>query len=420
MHEDLFRREVLEARRERWLGSVQLSNPRMAWPMTALAVAALLTLAGFLAFGRYTRSERVVGQLVPADGLLSVAAPVSGVVARIRVKEGQAVARDQPLLEISSDLDSPALRAGGVGKTVGLALTQQRERLLAERADVDRDETRETQALHTRIASLEAQQRLAADQLDLRRQQAAQARDLLKQVAPLRGDKLLSDLQWRQYESAAAEAQARVRDTQRERLDAQRQSDEARLALEQLPARVAERRNRLERELAGIAQDDARNEGQRRVAMRAPRAGRVAGLGFEEGQAVTQGQRLLSLIPERSPLRAELWVPSRAIGFLAPGGRVAIRYHAFPHQTFGRHDGRIVEIARSTLSPDEVRARTGLRVDAPAYRVLVELDRQDVATASGNRPLLTHMGLDADLLLERRRLYEFVASPLRVAGKDAR
>ena|SRR5687768_189993 len=148
MHEDLFRREMLDARKQRWLGSIRLPVSRMGWPMAALALAALIALLALLGFGRYTRSESASGQLIPRGGLLNVSAPADGRIARSHVVEGQTVARGQTLLEISAELDSPALGAG-VGQAVGAELALQRERLLAERDAIERE--RDTDSLRQRI-----------------------------------------------------------------------------------------------------------------------------------------------------------------------------------------------------------------------------------------------------------------------------
>ncbi|MGH8080046.1 MAG: HlyD family secretion protein [Lysobacter sp.] len=414
MREDLFRREMLDARKQRWLGSIRLPVSRMGWPMAALALAALTAVGALLGFGRYTRSEPASGLLLPQGGLLALSAPAAGSVLRSHVREGQPVARGQILLEISAELDSPALR-GGVGQAVGAELAVQRERLNADRDALERGREREAALLRQRIAAARERIALTDAQSTLRREQAAQAQHLAAQVRPLRDDRLLSDVQWQQYETTRIEAQTRVQDAQRERLDAARELADAQSALQQLPQHLAEQRNRIERELAGIAQDDARNEGRRRIAVRAPRAGHVSGLAGVEGQSVAAGQRLLSLLPERAPMQAELWVSDRAIGQIAAGTPVALRYAGFPYQTYGLQRGRVIEIARGALSPEEIRARTGLTVAAPCWRVLVALDRQSL----GGRPLQAQMRVEAELQLQRRRLYEYVLAPLQPASAQA-
>lgn len=408
MGEGLFREQALDARRQRWLGRIRLPVSRMGTAMAALAAFALLAVAALLVFGRYTRSEPAYGQLQPRGGVLALSAPAAGSLLRSHVREGETVRRGQILLEISPELDSPALR-GGVGAAVNAELAAQRERLLADRAALAGGNAREAAQLRERIGAAERRIELAQAQLALREQQAAQARALAGRVQPLRGDKLLSDVQWQQYETARIEAEARVQDARRERLDGERELADARAALAAQPQRANELRHRIERELAGIAQDDARNEGRRRIAVRAPADGRVVAVAGVQGQSIATGQRLLSLAPMRAPMQAELWVSDRAVGLIAPGTPVAMRYAGFPYQHFGVQRGRVVEVARGALSAEEIRARTGLPAAAPAWRVLVELQRQHI----GERELSAQMRVDAELQLEQRRLYEYLFAPLR-------
>ena len=53
------------------------------------------------------------------------------------------------------------------------------------------------------------------------------------------------------------------------------------------------------------------------------------------GQAVDPAKPLMTLTPRGGALRAELYVPSRAIGFVKTGQRVRLLYDAFPYQKFG-------------------------------------------------------------------------------------
>ena len=96
----LFRHEVVQARRARWLGAVVLDHPPgAAWGMALCALAAALVLAT-LANGEYTRRTPVAGQLVPSLGTAVVVAPVAGVVAALHVEEDEAVPAGAELLAI--------------------------------------------------------------------------------------------------------------------------------------------------------------------------------------------------------------------------------------------------------------------------------------------------------------------------------
>jgi len=408
----LFREQALDARRQRWLGRIRLPVSRMGTAMAAMAAFASLALAALLWFGHYTRSEPAYGQLQPRGGVLALSAPAAGTLLRSPVNEGDSVRRGQILLEISPELDSPALR-GGVGAAVSAELSAQRARLLADRSALDEGNAHRSEQWRERIDAAQRRIGLALAQLALREQQAAQARTLSTRVRPLRSDRLLSEVQWQQYETARIEAEARVQDARRERLDVERELADARAALVEQPRDDERQRHRIERELADIAQDDARNEGRRRIAVRAPRDGRAIAVAAVQGQSVAAGQRLLSLMPLHAQMQAELWVSDRVVGLIAPGTPVAMRYAGFPYQRYGVQRGKVVAIARGALAAEEIRARTGLAADAPAWRVLVALERQQV----GARPLRAQMRVDAELQLERRRLYEYLLAPLR-SGRD--
>jgi membrane fusion protein len=121
-------------------------------------------------------------------------------------------------------------------------------------------------------------------------------------------------------------------------------------------------------------------------------------------------------------LQAELWLPTRAAGFLETGNRVVLRYPAFPYQKFGRHSGRVVEISRSATAPSELTSLLGRPVNEPFYRVLVQLDAQKVNAYGRAEALKPGMTVNADILLERRRLIEWLLEPIysvRRSGAEA-
>ena len=131
------------------------------------------------------------------------------------------------------------------------------------------------------------------------------------------------------------------------------------------------------------------------------------------GQAVQAGQPLMSVLPTDSPLQAELLVPSRAIGFIAPGDAVLLRYQAYPYQKFGHQRGKVSRISRSALSSGELGALVGKAGQGePFYRITVKLARQAITAYGKPEALKPGMLLEADVLGEKRRLIEWVFEPL--------
>lgn len=151
------------------------------------------------------------------------------------------------------------------------------------------------------------------------------------------------------------------------------------------------------------------------ILVRAPLAGVVSGIAARSGQTLVAGQVLTNETPAGSPLEAELYVSARAAAFAQPGMPVQIRYRAYPFQKFGQFQGTVSEVSRSPLA-DGPGTEAARNAGEAQYRVRVALVRQDVPLADGTRPLMAGMALDASLLLETRKLYEWALEPLRGAG----
>ncbi|WP_174236080.1 HlyD family efflux transporter periplasmic adaptor subunit [Rhodanobacter sp. L36] len=413
MSKPLFRQEVVDARRGDWLGSIVVVAPLSRWLSTALALALSTAILLFLIFGEYTRRESVAGQLVPSAGLLTVTASNAGTVTQLQVRDGQTVRRGDPLVEISSEQNSASL--GDTHALVSRQLDDQRLRLLADLQTQQQISAQQGAALREKVTSLQAQTAQIDQQIAIQQTQVASAKDLLRRIQPLAAKGYVSAFQIQQQQTAWLDAQAQYKTLMRQQLDLHQQTDAATQQLAQLPLDASTQGNDTERKLADISQSQAQNEMQRAVVLRAPRDGVISSLLLKPGQMVTAGQSLLSLLPAGSVLQAQLLVPSRAVGFIEPGSRVVLRYQAFPYQKFGQHFGRVAEVSRSALTSAEVTVLTGSSPDqnqGPLYRVQVTLDSQAILAYGKAEGLRPGMALDADVLMERRRLIEWVFEPL--------
>ncbi|XHH29478.1 hypothetical protein WIW49_00670 [Xanthomonas euroxanthea] len=94
------------------------------------------------------------------------------------------------------------------------------------------------------------------------------------------------------------------------------------------------------------------------------------------------------------------------------GDRVLLRYQAFPYQKFGRHAGRVVEVSRSAVTSKELSSLLGQQIEEARYRVIVELETQHIVANGRNELLRPGMVLDADILLEKRKLIEWMFEPV--------
>lgn len=410
--EKLFRDEVLRARRDEWLGNIIVAAPLSHWMQALLATTAACAIILLFTLGHYTRRESVSGQLVPVTGLITLTSINGGSITRVWVHDGQTVKQGDPLVEISGAQNSAAL--GDTAAFVAHSIAGQRARLQSDLSVQAEVTTQQAHLLRDKIESLSSQIAQASSQLQIERAQQAGQQDLLERIQPLAAKGYVSALQIQQQKSAVLDAAARVKTLTRDWLALQQQLATAQQQLAQLPLDTATRRNDVERQLAVLGQTEAQNELQRATLLHAPCAGIISAMLSKPGQTVSPAQAIVSLLPEGSVLQAQLLVPSRAIGFIEQGSRVVLRYQAFPYQKFGQQYGRVADISRSALSPSEVEALVGQKSagSESLYRVLVALDSQSVLAYGKAEALKPGMAVDADVLMERRRLIEWVFEPL--------
>ena len=156
--------------------------------------------------------------------------------------------------------------------------------------------------------------------------------------------------------------------------------------------------------------------------IRAPVDGVLSAVTAQPGQMVAAGTALATVLPANASLQAHLYAPSSALGFVRADQAVQLRYPAYPYQKFGLQHGRVLEVARTPLAPAEVaalgNAARGDTAGEPLYRITVALDQQSVQAYGQAQALSPGMAVDADVLLDRRRLIEWLFEPvLGLAGR---
>jgi membrane fusion protein len=419
MTQDLFRKEVLEARRTSWLGAISLSQPMRAWVLTTAAVVVATTVILFLLLGTYTRRSRVVGQLVPARGLATVLAPATGVMEQVAVAEGDRVKAGEVLAVVR--VPRATVAGGNTLAAMEAHLERRHDGLVQGQAAQSRLLSVQALGLRAQLASARSELAQIEAEVATRQEQVRLARDSLARLRQLQQQKYVSDVQAKQQESVGLEQTSEAQVLQRQAITARRTIAQLQQAILELPAQQQNTDASYQRELAVLDQERLEAEASGELAVTAPVTGIIATQISKPGQAVQAGQPVLSVLPGNGRLDAELLVPSRAIGFIEPGDRVLLRYQAYPYQKFGHHSGRVARISRSALTAGELGALIGnMQSTEPYYRVVVELQRQAVTAYGRSEPLKPGMVLDADILGEQRGLIEWVLEPLySLKGKVA-
>lgn len=414
MEQSLFRQEALDAANRGSLGTVALYCPPYRWLVISVVIVITAATALFFILGSYTKYESSTGELLPKNGMLIVPPPVSATVIDIPVKEGQHVEKGDVVMVMSSEVST---QLGQTRQVIAENLVAQRQRLQQDLLNLSKLHQVEMEGLRATVDSLRRQQAQLKLQLSHRNRQVALARLQRDKLKAMQSQGYASNRQLEEQESLLLDNQARYQEYQRQLLDITQKIVQAQQQLNEKPLDNEKKRNDIERQLADNRQSMAENEARRAIELRAPKSGYVGMIMVKTGQMVNAGQSAIAILPSDSELVARIMVNTHSIGFIQAGQRVVLRYKAFPYQKFGQQYGKVIEVSRTALSPQEVTTLTGKNnVQEQQYRVLVALDKQTIKAYSQEEPLKPGMALDADFIVDRRHLYEWVLEPLFALG----
>ena len=406
----LFRSAAMAARRPKAAGEIILAAPISFAALAGFAFALASAIVAFFVWGTYTQHSTLRGQLVPDLGVIEARAPQYGIIIDKRVFEGRFVERGEVLYVISSERLSSAL--GATHELIGRQLAMRRRSLQAQIEETRLLERADRESLQERIAALETElgrlHAMVTDQSD----RAALAEEAAARYARMHAQGFVSTEQLVVKREQQLDQRARLGGLERERAQLARQLTDLENQLSSLPLEYRTRVAELERAVAGVDLEATENEARRQVHVVAPARGTATAVTGDVGQVVESGQALVSILPEGATLRAQLFAPSRAVGFVDVGDNVLLRYHAYPYQKFGHYAGRVAAVSRAARAPAQPSGGNGGAGGEPVYDVVVDLSSQAVNVYGVPRALRAGMAVEADVKLETRRLYEWVLEPL--------
>ncbi len=423
-------------------------DPARAWsvcrPML-IGLLAMLVLVG--GFGGWAMTSQLAGAVVTSGRIevdrnrQAIQHPEGGVVADLRIAEGDRVAAGDVLLrlapgQLARDQAVAAARLfelrvrrarleaerdGAPAITFPAALTQiaatdaeladlmqGQETLFAARRDTAEREIEQLRGRITQIgaqiAALNAQDAALAEQLalveaDLTRQAALLDRGLIQSDPVLRLQRDAAQLRGSLGELAARKAEAAERVIETELAILQRSTTRREGAIAELrEIRVAE--EELRQRLADL---------DRRIAdldLRAPVAGRIIGLQVFGPQSVLRaGDPVAFLVPEGRPLVITTEVPVIHIDQVFVGQAVSLRFPGFDLRNMPDLMGTVTQVSADAF----VDERSGTSF----YRAEVALDAGEIDRLAP-RVLLPGMPVDAFIRTQDRTPLTYLLEPFSI------
>jgi membrane fusion protein len=405
----LFRQEAIDAAANTGFGKAVAMYPV---PWRAMSIVLLILVILFVALlvnGNYSRKETVTGIVRTVGGEVRVAASAPGVVTTLNVAEGQKVRAGETILTVTTartGVDGRPFDAVALD-SIESEITNLESRLGA----LDAAEAIQQRGRISRLGALRSERSSAVAVENAGRQRLALAEKSVAKIEPVAAKGFVSGEQMRRrYEEIIL-----LRQGIEEALGRQAALDgsigDFESARDQGPLTLLQEKGRLLDLIARARRERETYMGQRGYIVKAAASGVVTALQIAKGQMVDPQRTLMTIAAPGAIATAEVYVPSRAIGFLEPGQRVRVRYDAIPFQRFGAAEGIVKSISASVLRPEEVQA--AVDVKEPMYRVLVTLERNTMQAYGKSYPIQPGFALTADIVLEDRSFASWLFDPLR-------
>lgn len=406
---ELFRKEAESAHADQF-GTVIVSTPKAHFAAGVSATAACLAALVFSFHAHYARREQVSGHLVTDTGESRILARRSATVSEVYVREHQHVRKGDPILRLSSEMHT---RGGGVHARVEEDIENQITSVHASVAATEAALISEKHQLRERVKSLLAQASDLRQQIGYQQQAAEQKQRTLTKLRPLLKDGFVAEYQVQDLESALLDTRAQTSGLHRQLEEISQQQRETSRKLTSLEIDSELKLNDLRREQARLRTNLAQDQSELELVVRAQSDALVSSVLVQPANYVEPGQPIASLIPTPTTLKAEIFIPSTAIGFVHRGTKVAMHYAAFPYQKYGVQYGVVEQVSETPTQPAQLSALLGQQPPAqPMYRAIASLERQQIVTEGQQRALVPGMQLEAALLLEDRSIIAWLLEPI--------
>lgn len=421
MTNKLFRDKAIDAQKSKWIGEVILIRPFSFTVLTIVVAIFTVLLVSFIFFGSYTKRTSVKGLLIPNTGLIRVYSAEGGTVSEKFVKEGQLVEKGTPLITLKMTRYNST---GNYNESVQKQIELKKQSLDTEKNKLKDLHLNNVQQLNAEIQSI----RLDLIKLDgliaEQRQRLALAQENAHRYRDLKDKEYISIEEYQLKQDNYISLKVALQSYEREKNTKQAELENKILAQQGLASKLESELTLVDRQLASNQQEFLENKARDSLLLQANATGKIASINAEVGQFISPNIPVMNIVPTPSYLEAHLFVPSSAIGFIRTGQTVKLRFQAYPYQKFGQGEGVIHSISATTMNPQELTNLGELsqgvtfNQSEPVYLVKVKLEQQFVKAYGESKPLKVGMAFDADIMQEKRKLYEWVLEPLySITGK---
>jgi hemolysin D len=163
------------------------------------------------------------------------------------------------------------------------------------------------------------------------------------------------------------------------------------------------------------------------MTLASPIAGTVLGLAVTtRNQVVTTSEELMRIVPDDPGIEIEAYLENKDIGFVAPGQAAVVKVESFPFTRFGTLDATVVRVAHDAIPEPDAQSIEGnptkppkngyfggaQRVQNLVFPVTLRIEKAAMNIEGADIPLTPGMAVTVEIKTGKRRILEYLFSPL--------
>lgn len=153
------------------------------------------------------------------------------------------------------------------------------------------------------------------------------------------------------------------------------------------------------------------------------------------GQVVTSGVELMRIVPQDAVLDIEAYLPNGDVGFVEVGQSATVKVEAFPFTRYGTIDGTVTRVSRDAITSQQARSiqndatrasdgRSDVTGEAEGttglvFPISVRMDQNGITAGDKKVQLSPGMAVTVEVKTGKRRILEYLFSPLYEVGSTA-
>ena len=168
--------------------------------------------------------------------------------------------------------------------------------------------------------------------------------------------------------------------------------------------------------------------------LKAPNSGTVQALSVvNPSQVLSAGEQVMRVVPDGVELEIEVYILNKDIGFIKEGQEAVIKVESFPFTKHGTINAKVVRIARDAIpqpeagqleaNPAQALRTSGFagaqRTQNLVFQLILKPEKEIIGVEGESVKMLPGMAVSAEIKTGRRRLIEYVFSPLVTVGSQS-